>query len=129
MDFQSVVFYASPFMCFIGLAHQLTDVKIHLLIHFSSTLAFAAPKTMSNFQYKPDIDTDTLTPEEKNLFFFLRRKKTKTFRIQNCSLGNTIFGNKIDYKHFKGKFRQFPRCSLTILKEVYSIQDVSICLY
>lgn len=75
MDFPSVVFYASPFMCFIGLAHQLTDVKIHLLIHFSSTLAFAAPKTMSNFQYKPDIDTDTLTPEEKNLFFFFSEEK------------------------------------------------------
>lgn len=90
---------------------------------------------MSNFQYKSGIDTETLTPEEKPFFAEKKKKKNQTkskkaFRIQNYSLGNTIFGNKIDSKHFKGKFRQFPRCSLLrIPKEVYSIQDVSICLY
>lgn len=44
MDFPSVVFYASLLVYFIGLVHQLSDVKIHLLIYFSSTLAFAALK-------------------------------------------------------------------------------------
>lgn len=87
-------------------------------------------KTVSNFQYKPGIDTDALTPEEKPFFAEKKKKAKKAFRIQNYSLGNTIFGNKIDSKHFKGKFRQFPRCSLLrIPKEVYSIQDISICLY
>lgn len=57
MNVQSVVFYASPFMYFIGLVHQLIeklDVKIHL-IYFSSTLVFAALKIMSNFHYKSDM--------------------------------------------------------------------------
>lgn len=33
-------------------------------------------KTVSNFQYKPGIDTDALTPEEKP-FFAEKKKKSK----------------------------------------------------
>lgn len=66
--------------------------------------------------------THTLTPKEKEiyLFYFIfllrKQKKKRAYRIQNCSLGNTIFGNNIGYKHLKGKFRHFPRCSLRFLK-------------
>lgn len=76
--------------------------------------------------------THTSTPKEKEIYFIYfifcwENKKKRAYRIQNCSLGNTIFGNNIGYKHLKGKFRHFSRCSFRFLKEVYSIQDVSIC--
>lgn len=115
MDYQNVVFSASPFMYFIGFVHQLTGVKKDLLIYFSSTFAFAAPKTRSTSNINL-IFTDTFNSRRKNFFFFFFLLGKKAFRIQNCSLGNTIFGNKIGYKHLKGKFRHFPRCSLRSLK-------------
>lgn len=39
---------------------------------------------MSNFQYKPGIDTETLTPEEKP--FLLRRKKKKAKKHLECKI-------------------------------------------
>lgn len=35
-------------------------------------------KTVSNFQYKPGIDTDTLTPEENPFFAEKKNKKQKS---------------------------------------------------
>lgn len=126
-----VYFMLSPLLHRVGApAHWCKNISPD--IYVSRALTLAALKTTSNLQYKPDFYTYFFNSKSKTLLFgggvVLVLVLVFLLRIQNCSLGDTIFGNTIGYKHLKGKFRHFPRCSLRFSKRFYSTQDVAIHL-
>lgn len=110
-------------------AHWCKDIStdIYFLVGLLYWLPFKPCQTYSiNLTF-----THTFNSKRKKLLFLVL-VLVFLLRIQNCSVGDIIFGNTIGYKHLKGKFRHFPRCSLRFSKRLTlhkTYPSICACLY